>query len=594
MNSKKYSQIQVGGSTQYLSEIMSELPQNCIFSKGQTGAGGTSISLIDSSNTVICVPFVELIRNKVRQVELNDKGMYPYEVFGLYSGVSIASLKEYLRQPGPKKIMVTYDSLPKVLSLINPQDYNLLVDEYHIMVQHYMFRSTAIQSVLSSFRQFKSWTFMTATPVKNEYELIELKDVPVVECVWEKSTEVEFIPTKCKSVLGTVSRIIRDQVQGRGNIPDANLHIFCNSVDLIRKIIRQTGLTEENCRAIYSKHNTTKVGVPNGSTSDSVKKINWYSSTCFEGADIYDENAITLVVSDTQKEYSLLDISTQLPQIAGRVRNTKYAQRVYHYFNTNKYLDNDFVTSQEFKQSLQAELTEIKKSLDFINQSPLKHKLAQGMDYLIRHEDSYYVDENTLNWEIRNFEIVRGVYRTKVNVLKEYQDAGLKARLSQEQTDQWIKTPQNTEDNVSIAECIQRLKQHQVDSLDYELELLGIQELYPWLIDVIQELGIEKIEELNYSKTNLEKACLKSKSMNLLESDEVRIFRMLPQYKTGKFISRDTVKQDLQAVYDELDIKLKAKATSISEYYNTQPMSQRVQGKVMNGFLITGKKINIK
>jgi hypothetical protein len=64
-----------------------------------------------ANNTLITVPFVSLIENKIGQAEHQGK------VFGMYGGVKYADLKKYLADDSIKykKIMVTYDSLDKVL-----------------------------------------------------------------------------------------------------------------------------------------------------------------------------------------------------------------------------------------------------------------------------------------------------------------------------------------------------------------------------------------------------------------------------------------------------------------------------------------------
>ena len=51
--------------TKYLSDIMQELPVNCLFNKGKTGCGGTELVLRGKKNAIIAVPYVNLILNKL-------------------------------------------------------------------------------------------------------------------------------------------------------------------------------------------------------------------------------------------------------------------------------------------------------------------------------------------------------------------------------------------------------------------------------------------------------------------------------------------------------------------------------------------------
>lgn len=101
-------------------------------------------------------------------------------------------------------------------------------------------------------------------------------------------------------------------------------------------MIKSCGLTEENTRVVFSKNNKNyknKVqGISNSTTSTLAKKINFYTSTCFEGCDLMDEEGKIYIISDSAKAQTLADISTQVPQIAGRIRNTKYSDSITHFY----------------------------------------------------------------------------------------------------------------------------------------------------------------------------------------------------------------------------------------------------------------------
>ena len=79
-------------------------------------------------------------------------------------------------------------------------------------------------------------------------------------------------------------------------------------------------------------------GFPRSSTKDTVMRINLYTSTAFEGCDIYDRDGMTFIVSDTRKRHSLIDISTSMIQICGRVRDSRYGE-IVHLYDTLPYKD---------------------------------------------------------------------------------------------------------------------------------------------------------------------------------------------------------------------------------------------------------------
>ena len=152
-----------------------------------------------------------------------------------------------------------------------------------------------------------------------------------------------------------------------------NLHIFVNSVEFIAKVIDLAKLTPEQVKVVCSvsgdngENNQRKLGkdYPIGQPSDPVRKINFYTSTCFEGCDLYDKNGVTFIVSDGNKSHTLLDISTLFTQICGRLRDSKYKGEIIHVYSTTKYSRD--VTLDEFVASTKKVLAEAVSYADEIN-----------------------------------------------------------------------------------------------------------------------------------------------------------------------------------------------------------------------------------
>src|SRR5664279_3088160 len=91
MNTKA---INIQKGTTYLSEVMPQLPINCLFNKGVPGCGGTTLALNNNIPTVICVPFISLANNKAIQ-SIDNKKLYPHEVFSVNSNVTEDEFSEY-------------------------------------------------------------------------------------------------------------------------------------------------------------------------------------------------------------------------------------------------------------------------------------------------------------------------------------------------------------------------------------------------------------------------------------------------------------------------------------------------------------------
>jgi len=62
-------------------------------------------------------------------------------------------------------------------------DFFLLVDEWHVLFNSYVFRNSAVTEVLKIAPLFREVAYMTATPIEDEYLFNEIKDLPVIEVI---------------------------------------------------------------------------------------------------------------------------------------------------------------------------------------------------------------------------------------------------------------------------------------------------------------------------------------------------------------------------------------------------------------------------
>ena len=72
---------------QYLSDVMSEIPSNCILSKRIPGCGATTLELETQRNSIIVVPNVPVIKSKC--------GKYS-NLLGVYEDVTTDKIRNYL------------------------------------------------------------------------------------------------------------------------------------------------------------------------------------------------------------------------------------------------------------------------------------------------------------------------------------------------------------------------------------------------------------------------------------------------------------------------------------------------------------------
>lgn len=583
---KQSSKITDLDSRKYLGEQTKKvtLPKNAIFDKGKVGCGGTTLALESEHPYIICVPFVSLIENKVEQIKSNpDKE----EVYGFYGDNNKKKdLTDYLKRVSCPKIMVTYDSLGKLTNWIDSSKFKILIDELHLLFTEYSYRNEAVQSVLNNYMKYNEFCFMTATPLEEEFLLEELKDIPVVEAVWNTTTTVKVQSVRCiNKVKDTVAQLI---MKFRDGEYKENAYFFVNSVGYITDLVKICDLDDSNTRAIYSKNNKTDVGLKRGSTLDQPKKINFITSTAFEGCDIYDEDGLTFIISDSSETQTLIDISTKFQQIAGRIRNSKYSNVIYHIYKETRYSS---LSYEEFKQFTDKTISETKEMISDISGKSYADKISTNELYVRKEGNIFRFDPNKVKIDLYNFKICRNIYSLRVNLNAEYKKYNFEVDnfdfISEEVRSINVMAQ-------SFKEIIEELKEEdkEVYRLDRPVRELAFKK-YPFLEEAINKIGFKGIEDLKYNITNI-----KIKLIGKLDkSEDNKITLSLKgtsAIKVGEFIESSKAKALFQKIYRELGITKVAKGTDILNYYDVKDnkeITKKIDGKATKGYLIYRMKI---
>lgn len=569
----------------YLSDKISVLPKNCLFDKGKVGCGGTTLAIEGNEPYVIAVPHVSLVNNKVRQYP-NER--YPHRIFGVLEGVSVDSIKDYIAEATMPKIMTTYDSLCKVIEAFGDvSGINLLVDEYHKLFTQYSFRKDAMICVLDNFRKFKSFTFMTATPLEEDFILDELKGLPVVTQEWDEDEKftVTVNQKKCRSVMASAVKMIKGFLAGE---IEGNAYFFVNSVRAIKELIKKVGLTDKDCRAIYSKSNPMNVGVPNSDVDSEPKKINFLTSTVFEGCDIFDENGVTIILSDPYFKNSLLDISTSVQQIAGRIRDSRYIGTIWHLFERNRYIKD--LTYDEFREWAQKESDTCRRNVAEYN------SLGESARTRIKELDSPYIekdkynlfhfDPNRLKIDLFNYKLCN-IYTSTVSLREEYGRYGINTETSSDRlTLENLGIDSGAGIDKSFKEVVLDLRNSNTITRNFKLREARL--IYPFLPDAITKLGFERIESLKYSQRAIQD------ELNLISDHSIdfKICRRLG-YSTGDFLSNAKIKSDLEKAYKSLKLNRAAKAVDIFRFYEVTKSKKRINGELKEGYTILSPKYRV-
>ena len=505
---------------------MKDLPYNCIFNKVKTGCGATTIALTNDENYIIAVPTTELIENKCYPTKdgksWNKKdrkvGESPaFNLFGLYGNTTMdlkRKLKAYISKNGVKKIICTYDKIPYLMSFINPKEFRLLVDEYHHFLKSYSFRDTAIDGVLEQYKEFKSYCFMSATPIPADFKPNALAGIN------EEVADITVFPCKTNKPYMIAAMIIKEyQKDGYwqlNNIKSNEAYFFVNSVTDIKKIVLQTKLTNDDCRIICADNSKNKNTLGEeysiSSSTDTPKMFNFITSKSFEGVDYYSETGLCFVVSNTQNNHTLLSVDMDIPQIAGRIRTktNPFRNKIVHIFNTRP--TDSFKTYEDVKLETLQQLTYAEERADEFNNSNLSKgakeqqineiKKIGNNSYLKydKKQDKLIANDMIGKLQLYAFMISDVVYRSGASLKKAYNTTKIVTSSVK-----WILAPEN---------CIKKLMEKPSfrDTLKQYCEIIEtnpftisserqrIEEKYPILIPAYQELGLKRLKQLRSIK----------------------------------------------------------------------------------------------
>ena len=218
-----------------------------------------------------------------------------------------------------------------------------------------------------------------------------------------------------------------------------NLHIFVNSVKFIAGVLKRTAISPDDVKIVCanSKENERKLlGYKIGKPSDAPCKVNFYTSTCFEGCDIYDEEGKTYIISEGRNPHTLYDISTLFIQIIGRIRNSKYRDNIFHVVSNTQY--NGTVSYQDFKTIVEKEYEISIMAANGYNAHE-KHLRKQIYDkwgeahfmnrFLYVNKDyNFEIDRNLLNKNLIDYKLKTEVYNRSYSLIEAYRENGLNAQ----------------------------------------------------------------------------------------------------------------------------------------------------------------------
>lgn len=630
----KEIQINVPHGLQYLSDWngiddLLPLDKHYILNKQLTGCGATEKFIRDEAAVIIAMPRKHLLYNKLSQ-HLNDNVfLYRFLDKKQYFSDKTPSeeqLKEFDRllvdylQSGGKKILTTYDSLPKIIAILstlgrNLNDFKVVVDEMQQILGDAPIKANIEHQFYMALKKFKTVIYLSATPFLNEYlDMSEqFNSIPVVKLIWDKDATRQS-QINVKKLIGSITKTCCGIIEKykTGNAPtikrgdetiQSNEAVFyLNDVGAIIDVIRKAGLKadevnilcaprRENIRRIEKLNNATQEKFEIGTIpgrGQSNKTFTFCTSTVYIGSDFYSDNAYTFIFANPNVQSLCLDVSTDLQQILGRQRSTanpfrNMADLYYH-------LKKPLTTYEDNEEMIKQKKQETQKQIE--NYQTAKHpdSMLRTMEAFIEkssHKDQYCsisedehgnktIVENSLIWiaERRAWDIANRVYSGDFSLFEAL-------RLNSD-----VKHEIDSDD-------IQVRKVFELWNKDSQFKRRAmlyceIMENHPELLDKCQfiprhfheyykALGREGMEDFQWRADYIKKA-LAPTPIDEMPHDKIAGM-LMESLEVGKEYTKEQVKDVMVKIYSALSIKGKPSATDCSRYITIEEYSRRINKK---------------
>ena len=579
------------GEARYLSELpdfKEGLPHG-IVNKTKTDVGGTYVAANCRSNYIIVCPFRDLVDSIA--ADKNNK----YDVFKCYGGVKEYQFQKYIKEHKIYKIAVTYDSLPKLLKWMNgkTKGWDVLIDEYHLILEDLDFRESAITNMCKTIQAFDHYTFLSATPIDDDYEIEFFKQLPHYRVEWNQRMPITVRKIKATNLSKGLCKLIRIFNEEGFVLPDINgeekeveqLFIFLNSVTTIKQVVESLALDQDEVkiccasngksgrrnRLILGEYPIESVIAPN-------KRINFFTKKCFQGCNLFSNNGLVIVASDAYRTQTLVDISTTMEQISGRLRCNSEYQNIFRNTMVHIYSTNDNIQSdEEFQEEMQRKEEDAEHLLSLQSKAddqelPVLIRRVKVETDLLSIEEGRMVYNKLKKMSFIYKHKIRQAYKDGKNLWAFYDKS---EKLRQEKQDYWDKEKYK-EFDVQLARAVtisyeQLLKDYlEHPSADYDDENPEFKDIKRYL----------KETEMNSCRWN------KEKMMKMVEDKKKlqQAFRAI--YQRGAFISNEEMKRLLTEQFNRLGIKLSPKSTQIlnCDIYHVERRCHYINKKRVDGY----------
>ena len=537
---------------QYLSDVMNEIPSNCILSKRIPGCGATTLELDTNRSSIIVVPNVPVIVSKCNK--------YP-NLLGVYEGVNQSQIIEYLTNNPTRKIMTTPESFCKVKSACDKSNINvytdffLLMDECHQLIKDVDYRIDIIMPMNDFFR-FSRKALVSATPIGFSDPRFEENHFEIIEITADYYYRQNITVTHTYNIAKAVGQYLENH--------NGTICFFINSVVEIYSLMKHFGIMEDSAVYCAPKSRSklkNEYEFTNAHTewcADTMKKYNFFTGRFYTAFDLeLDYKPDLVMITDPYNaEYTMLDVDTDCIQICGRFRNgINSATHIYRVnpeiiVRTKEEVLID-ISNREYAYNL---IQTFYNSADHI-----EYRKAFGEILEIAQYRKYLYPDFTKNWFAVDNDInevlVQNQYQSNISITEWYNECHFFnptfTKCEYNENDEKLKIIKKCRSvKDKRRKMVQLLSEREEPQSEYALDFMNdMRKIDPFIVDAYEVLGKERIEELKYNQKKM------NEEMILAQRKGNKVVRLIKNYfQIGCRYSNEAIVEELTRIFNLLHI----------------------------------------
>ena len=544
----------------------------------------------------------------------------------------------------PYKILVTYDSYRIVYQILKElgifNEFFVVVDEFQSILHDARFKSTTENQFLSYLRKSDKVIFLSATPMLDDYLslLRDFKDLPYYTLDWAaenpgriKKPHLEIrtmrsVGTKAKEILtkflnGDYESAIVPGENGNPKVIFSDEIIFyVNSVNHIISIIKNNGLTPEQVNIICADNddNRKKIQKKLGKKFDigsiplkgeKARPITLCTRTAYLGVDFYSKTATTYIFSDANIDSLAVDISEDLSQILGRLRDEENPWFNCAFFFYRITADYRKMREEDFKRVLAEKQKETENLLNIysmVKNNSEKYSLAKNYQFIAKNAnykgnyvgvDVVYNDAtgdkilvpgvNELVYvnELRAFQIQQIDYADRFTVFSTIHNKLTKDDSVNQEVNSFLEVFYSLP---TMYEKLKMLCEGRLSSQAVEI-VLGQMSDSDDIKSYYTTLGPDRLRALAYNKTYIKKELGIVMFNHLLLQNHIYM-----DFKVGDKLTLSDIKIRLKNIYDEINYKAAPKGSDLENYFEIKecliPVEENGKKKRVRGYELLSQK----